>query len=62
MKGFIKITEVDNRGGFLNISTIVKFYRKTQDTIGIDTIDGKSIECKLELKDLVKLINDASTF
>ena len=49
MKGFIKITEVDNRGGFLNISTIVKFYRKTQDTVGIDTVDGKSIECKQTL-------------
>lgn len=61
MKGFIKITEVDNRGGYLNISTIVKFYRKTQDTIGIDTVDGKSIECKLELEDLVKLIDNAST-
>lgn len=60
MKGFIKITEINNVGGFLNISTIVKFYRKTQDTIGIDTIDGKSIECKLELKELEQLINDAS--
>lgn len=61
MKGFIKITETDNRGGFLNISNIVKFYRKTQHTIGIDTVDGKSIECKLELEDLVKLIDNAST-
>lgn len=61
MKGFIKITEIDNRGGYLNISTIVKFYRKTQHTIGIDTIDGKSIECNLEIEDLVKLINNAST-
>ena len=61
MKGFIKITEVDNRGGFLNISTIVKFYRKTQDTIGIDTVDGKSIECKQTLEEIEKLINDAST-
>lgn len=61
MKGFIKITDVDNRGGFLNISTIVKFYRKAQHTTAIDTIDGKSIECKLELEELEKLINDAST-
>jgi hypothetical protein len=61
MKGFIKITEADNRGGFLNISTIVKFYRKTQDVIGIDTVDGKSIECKQTLEEIEKLINDAST-
>ena len=61
MKGFIKITEVDNRGGFLNISTIVKFYRKTQDAIGIDTVDGKSIECKQTLEEIEKLINNAST-
>ena len=61
MKGFIKITEADNRGGFLNISTIVKFYRKTQDTIGIDTVDGKSIECKQTLEEIEKLINDTST-
>jgi hypothetical protein len=61
MKGFIKITEADNRGGFLNISTLVKFYRKTQDVIGIDTVDGKSIECKQTLEEIEKLINDAST-
>ncbi|GAQ50188.1 TPA: hypothetical protein ACT5CK_002438 [Flavobacterium psychrophilum] len=61
MKGFIRITEADNRGGFLNISTIVKFYRKTQDAFGIDTVDGKSIECKQTLEEIEKLINDAST-
>lgn len=60
MTGFIKITEVNNQGGFLNISTIVKFYRKTQDTIGIDTLDGKSIECKQTLEEIEKLINDNS--
>lgn len=61
MKGFIKITEVNNRGTYINISNIVRFYRKTQDNLGIDTVDGTTVECKLELEDLVKLIDNASS-
>ncbi len=61
MREFIKILQSDNKGTYININNIVKFYRKTHDTLGIDTVDGKTVECRLELDDLVKLIDKTSS-
>ena len=60
MKGFIKITQSNNQGTYINVSNIVKFYRKTQDHTGIITVDSVEIECKQTIEELEKLINDAS--
>lgn len=62
MKGFIKITQSNNQVTYINISNIIKFYRKNADYTGILTTDSIEIECKATLDGLVKLINDASTF
>lgn len=59
MKGFILITQSNNQGTYINVSNIIKFYRKSQDYTGIITTDSVEIECKATLEELVKLINDA---
>ena len=60
MKGFIKVTQSNNQLTYVNISNIIKFYRKSGDYTAIVTTDSTEIECKASLEELVKLINDAS--
>ena len=60
MKNFIKVTQSNNQGTYINVSNIIKFYRKSQDYTGITTVDGAEIECKQTIEELEKLINDAS--
>ena len=61
MKGFIKITESNNQGTYINVSNIIKFYRKSGDYTSIVTTDSKEIECKQTLEELVELINNTSS-
>ena len=61
MKGFIKITQSNNQGTYINVSNIIKFYRKTQDHTGIVTTDSVEIECKQTVEEIEKLIDNAST-
>ena len=60
MKNFISITQSNNQGTYINISNIIKFYRKTQDYTAIVTTDGVEIECKQNLDEIINLIKDAS--
>ena len=52
MKGFIKITQSNNQGTCINVSNIIKFYRKTQDHTGIVTTDLVEIECKQTIEEI----------
>lgn len=61
MKGFIKITQSNSQGTYINVSNIIKFYKKSQDYTGIVTVDSVETECKQTFEELEKLINDAST-
>ena len=61
MKGFILIIQSNNQRTYINVSKIIKFYRKSGDYTAIITTDSMEIECKATLEELIKLINDAST-
>lgn len=60
MKGFIKITQSNSQVTYINVSSIIRFYKKSGDYTAIVTTDSKEIECKATLDELVKLIDDAS--
>lgn len=60
MKGFVKITQSNNQGTYINVSNVIKFYRKSQDYTGILTVDGKETECKETFEELEKLFYNAS--
>lgn len=59
MKGFIKVTKSDNQTNYINVSNVIKFYRKSQDYTGILTVDGKETECKETFEELEKLFYNA---
>lgn len=61
MKGFIKITQINNQTTYINVSSIIKFYRSKVEETTIVTNDSDKIESKATLEELVKLIDDAST-
>lgn len=59
MKGFIKITQTNNAGNFINVAHIIRFYIKSQDSAAIVTSDGSEIECKQKFEELEQLIHNA---
>lgn len=59
MKGFIKVSQTNNAGNYVNVTHIVRFYIKSQNSTAIVLSDGSEIECKQSFEDLEKLVYNA---
>lgn len=58
MKGFIKVTQTNNQGSYLNISHIIRI-DKTAVGTAIFLIEGEKIETKIQFDEIKNLINNA---
>lgn len=61
MKGFIKITQINNQAVYINIKQIVKM-DKTQNGTDILLTTLEKIETKVDFDDIEKLVDSASSF
>lgn len=59
MKGFIKVSQTNNAGNYVNVSHIIRFYIKNQNSTALILSDGSEIECKQTFEEFEKLVNDA---